>query len=311
MLPGAWQHVAADLGRLCRDRSGNVSIIVAVALPLILGSVGLGTEAALLMMKRQQMQKLADAAAYSAAVAYKAGSSNVTTQARAITAADGVTNGTGSVTVAVNRPPSLGSYTANNGAVEVLITAPQSALFSKVFGFSSISVKARAVALSGSGGSGDGCMLALGQKTAGNATLPNAIHVNNNGSLNLASCSLFDNSSDSSALSISNNGSVTSGNGVYVVGGINLQNNANLGATTATIGGTISGKGNTGSTTTTQNASVSPMTDPYANVSVTPPSACTQSIATSNNQSLTKSAGVYCSISLSNNSTLTLNPGIY
>jgi Flp pilus assembly protein TadG len=301
----------AGIGRLWRDRSGNVTILVAVALPLILGSVGLGTEAAMLMLKRQQLQKLADAAAYSAAVAYKAGSTSLTTQAQAITAQDGVVDGAGGVTVAAHRPPSAGAYTTNTGAVEVVITAPSSALFSKVFGFASFTITTRAVAVAGSAGSGDGCMLALGQKTAGNSVLPNAIHVNNNGSLNLGSCSLYDNSSDTNALSISNNGAITSGNGIYVVGGMNLQNNARLGASTATLGGTLSGKGNTGSTSTTQNASVSPMTDPYANVTITPPSACTQSISTSNNQSVTKSAGVYCSISLSNNSTLTLNPGIY
>src|SRR5690242_12557844 len=98
-----------------RDCSGNVTVLVTVAMPVILGSVGLGTEAASLMLKHQQMQAVADMAAYSAAVAKAAGSANVTSQARAIASSGGFTDGSGGTSVIVNQPPSAGPFAGNSG----------------------------------------------------------------------------------------------------------------------------------------------------------------------------------------------------
>src|SRR5258705_3899473 len=156
----------------CRNRSGSVAILTAVGLTMILGSVGLGTEGALLLLKRQEMQSAADSAAFSGATAIRQGNTafNFRAHARGVAATYGFVDGTANATVTVNNPPTAGSHTvaaigatAAAGAVEVIVTQPQSALFSKVFGFASISVTARAVATSGSNGGG-GCARAPGNR---------------------------------------------------------------------------------------------------------------------------------------------------
>src|SRR5436190_13312407 len=113
----------------CRNRSGSVAILTAVGLTMILGSVGLGTEAAILLLKRQQMQSAADSAAFSAAAAVKAGSTLWSNQAMAVSAQFNYVDGTNNTTVTVNKPPTAGAYTGDANAVEVTVQQPQSALF--------------------------------------------------------------------------------------------------------------------------------------------------------------------------------------
>src|SRR5947208_553048 len=55
------------LRRLRRDRSGNYAMIVALATPVLIGLVGLGTEDGLWLYTHQTAQSAADAAAFSAA----------------------------------------------------------------------------------------------------------------------------------------------------------------------------------------------------------------------------------------------------
>jgi hypothetical protein len=266
---------------LLRDRGGNVTILVAVALPLILGSVGLGTEAAFLMLKRQQIQKVADAAAYSAAVAYRAGSSNWVTQARAIASADGFVDGSGGVSVAVSKPPTMGPNTGDNYSIEVIVTTPQNASFSKIFGFGNFNVKARAVARTGSGGSGNGCALAL------NGSVASAANIAANSNLTLNGCNMYVDSSSPTAFTVASNSSLTTG-GVYVVGGASVWANSTVSPSPST--GVISA------------------TDPYASVDPQVPthSSCSSS-------SITAAAApstVYCSLSVLSNASYTIPSGI-
>src|SRR5207248_4895444 len=94
----------------CRNRSSSVAILTAVGLTMILGSVGLGTEGALLLLKRQQMQSAADSAAFSAATAIRQGNTaySTTTQARGVAATYSFVDGTSGTTVVVNNPPLAG-----------------------------------------------------------------------------------------------------------------------------------------------------------------------------------------------------------
>src|SRR5882724_11209721 len=95
-----------------RNRSGSVAILTAVGLTMILGSVGLGTEGALLLLKRQQMQSAADSAAFSAATAIRQGNTaySITTQAQGVAATYSFVHGTNGTTVVANNPPLAGSH---------------------------------------------------------------------------------------------------------------------------------------------------------------------------------------------------------
>jgi hypothetical protein len=263
---------------LVRDLNGNVTILVAVALPLIIGSVGLGTEAAFMTLKKQQIQKVADAAAYSSAVAYRAGSSNWVTQARAIASADGFVDGSGGVSVAVSKPPTMGPNTGDNYSIEVIITAPQNASFSKIFGFGSFNVKARAVARTGAGGSGNGCALALnaGRSGAGNVAA--------NSNLTLNGCNMYVDSNHATAFTVASNSTLTA-SGVYVVGGASVWANSTVSPTPTT--------------------GVMSASDPYASVDPGIPS------HTSCSSSGTYLAGstVYCGMTITTNTTL--GAGVY
>ena len=57
------------LARLLRDEEGSWLIYMTVALPVLIGVAGLGTEGGLLFYQHRSLQSAADAAAYSAAVA--------------------------------------------------------------------------------------------------------------------------------------------------------------------------------------------------------------------------------------------------
>jgi hypothetical protein len=229
------------------------------------------------------MQDAADSAAISAATAYTGASSNTPSyQADAITANMGFTNGTNNVTVTVNRPPASGSYTSRSGAVEVIISQPQTRLFSALFSSSTVTITARAVAL---GNAGVGCVLALDPSAGGAASEQGNVTIALNG------CSLYDNSSSGTALSVGGTASLTA-QSVYTVG--DVSGAANI---TTTDGIT------TGS---------SAATDPYASVTPpTPSSTCSQTNY-STHGTATLNPGVYCGgINLSAGANVTLNPGTY
>jgi len=92
------QIVMRFLRRLGGDRRGNVAIISALALPVLLGSFGLGTEVASWYSNQRALQNAADSAAIAAATN---GSSGYADEARAVTAQYGLVDGQGGVTVAV------------------------------------------------------------------------------------------------------------------------------------------------------------------------------------------------------------------
>ncbi|MBM3536639.1 MAG: hypothetical protein FJX55_02240 [Alphaproteobacteria bacterium] len=63
------QSILAHLQRLRRDRGGSYSVMTALALPVLVGFTGLGTEAGLWFYTHQAMQGAADGAAFSWATA--------------------------------------------------------------------------------------------------------------------------------------------------------------------------------------------------------------------------------------------------
>ncbi|WP_426442474.1 TadE/TadG family type IV pilus assembly protein [Bradyrhizobium genosp. P] len=275
--PGFWKAHRL-LSRFARDESGSYVIIIALLLPVLAGTAGLGTEVAWWFYKHKNMLSAADSAAVSAATAGK----NLPTEANAVTTFYGYANGVNNVTVTVNQPPSTGSFASSPQAVEVVITQPQPRLLSALFGSGSVPVTARAVAL---GNSGTGCVLAL------DPTANPAVTVKGNTQLNLINCNLYDNSNAGSALNVTGTATI-SANMVGVVGGVS-------GASSIT-------------TTNGIRTGIRAMADPYANVTPTMPTWCDYSNKFNVKGTTTLSPASYCGdISVAAGATLTLNPGIY
>lgn len=285
---GAWGFMS----RLAANRSGASAVLIGVCMTSMMGFAGMAVDVGLWYADKRAAQGAADAAAYSAAVDYKANASvtDATSVADAVTHAYGLTNGSGGVTVTVNVPPTSGTHTSTAGAVEVIISKTEGLFFSS-FMINSASIGARAVAVAGSTGSGAGgnCVLADG---TGTGTLFNA---SNGITINAQSCGVQVDGSGSSAMSVIGGATINAKN-VSVVGNITMNN-----------GGAINVTGSK----TTGAASVA---DPYAGTAVPSTSTCDHTNAAYNGggQTYNITPGVYCGgLSVSNGVTVNMAPGVY
>jgi hypothetical protein len=255
----------------------------ALASPFLIGAAGLATEGGLWLYVQQSVQSDADSSALSAANAYAASaSSSLANQANAVSATYGYQNGKNGTTVAVNQPPTSGSYTANSKAVEVIVSTQQQRLLSSIFTTTPVTITGRAVAVPGS--SGSGCVLALDKSASA------AFSAQGNTTVVLKGCGIYDNSSSSSGLSAGGTASIT--------------------ADSANVVGGVSGSSNF---TTTQgiNTGAAAITDPYANVTMPKPSGC-DADGLSVKNTATLNPGTYCNgLQLNAGANVTLNPGVY
>ncbi len=279
----AFPEVLDLLRRFRRDQTGSYAIITALTMPALLGLVGLGSEVGLWYYNHQHLQSAADSGAISAATTYsiQGNSTGLITQAQAATATYGFVAGANNVVVTLHQPPLSGSYTSTTNAAEVIVSQPQTRLFSSLFSSSQLTISARAVAV---GNGGLGCVLSL------NTTASGATVIKGTSAVNLSGCSLMDNSSNSSALTL-NGGGTLSALSVNVVG--NVSGTSNI---TTTLGI------NTGAT---------PASDPYADSSYPSFSGCDKHNFSSK-KTETINPGVYCGgMSLNAGANVTLNPGVY
>lgn len=99
MMSKFGERLAAGTARLIGDRRGNVAVISALMMPVLMGSFGLGTEVATWYANQRAMQNAADSAALAAA---SNASSSYGTEARAVTAQYGFTDGQNGVTIATS-----------------------------------------------------------------------------------------------------------------------------------------------------------------------------------------------------------------
>jgi len=268
---------------LWRDKSGNYVMITALMAPVLLGGAGLATEGGLWYYVHQSVQGAADSSALSAAnMASLNAVRSPTTQARSVAATYGYVDGTAGAVVTVNRPPATGAYTGNNQAIEVIVTTQQPRLLSAIFTTGTVSLTGRAVALPGNAGTG--CVLSLNPAASGGVTSKGT------SGITLNQCSVYDDSSDGSALV--NGGSAT------------------IDALSVNVVGQISGGAGI---TTSQgvHVGISPISDPYADVVMPTPGACDYNNKTYKN-TVTIDPGVYCNgIQLNAGAVVTMNPGIY
>jgi Flp pilus assembly protein TadG len=280
--------------RFSRDRRGAVAVAVAVLLPVLVGFAGIGIEVGLWFAIQRQNQSAADAAAISAGLEYAAqiesGVATNPTAAAATTANYNLFSTTPPNTLTLypcygytvgsscNTSPSNGPL----DAVQVVLTRPLNTTFANfvtaIWGPNVNTVKVTTTAIAAFP-AGTACFLAL------DPTAPNAVLVDNNGTLSNPNCWVASNSSSGSALSCN---SCTIAGPTNVVGGDAVFNNGHL----------------NGSPNRT---SASAIPDPYAGVAVgnIPPSC---SVVNGNSIK----PGHYCNgIQLNNGGTLGMDPGVY
>jgi Flp pilus assembly protein TadG len=187
------------------NQSGQVLVTTALGLVVLLGASGLAVDMGAMRYQKRLQQTAADGAAIAGASNLAFGS-GVTVGAQNTAAQNGFTDlGTGCsagavgcVTVTVNNPPLTGPHSTGTNDVnyvEVLVTKIQPTYFMRIFGVSSETITARAVATNTGGGGavGGGCIYTLG--TPSKKIQASTAGINTSGSviLNAPTCGIVDN----------------------------------------------------------------------------------------------------------------------
>jgi Flp pilus assembly protein TadG len=268
-----------------RPRRGFILVTMLVSLTILLAFLGLAIDVGYEQYMKIRMQTAADAAALGGARELSAsGTANLVSASRGDAATNGFTNGQNSVTVTVNNPPTTGYSTSNSTAVEVIISQPVPTFFMQVLGFSSGTVRARAVAQT-EGGGASACFYTL------DPTMSNAFSVSNGVNVS-SSCGIIVDSNSSTALTATG-GAHLSAPSISVVGKYTENN-----------GATISPAPTEG---------VSAVSNPFSSLVTPSVGACNYTNYTAGGgQTVTLNPGVYCNgINIANGVTATFTAGNY
>ena len=175
------------------DRRGNVAVLAAAAMPVLLGSLGLGAEVASWHSGKRSLQNAADSAAIAAAT--NASPDGYDDEARAVAAQYGLRDGEDGVTVTTsNTAPCPGG---GNNCYSVVIQQVKPLLIAQVVGFDgdlqlngqpAKRISAKALAFQANGPR-EYCILAL----AGSGD-PEAIRTNGAPKADLTGCNIMSNS---------------------------------------------------------------------------------------------------------------------
>jgi Flp pilus assembly protein TadG len=122
--------VVHDLGSLRADQRGNIAVMMAFLLPIIVGCLGLGFEASNWYLQTRAMQNAADAATIAAA---SNNSTNYDVEAKAVAAQYGFVDGTNNVTVTASNTATCPS--GGNTCYSVTITGMVPLSLSQVVGY--------------------------------------------------------------------------------------------------------------------------------------------------------------------------------
>lgn len=282
----------------CRGMArGQVLVLTAIVMVVLIEFAALATDLGFLWTKRRQMQTATDAAAIAGVTALR-NNASITSAVNGVASLNGFTNGINNATVTVNNPPSSGRYAGNPNYVEVIIAQAEPSYFLRVLGYSSTKVSTRAV---GAAMNAAGCIYTL------NPSIAKALSVSNGANIS-ASCQIYVNSNSSDALDVVGGATIKT-TGVGVVG----QAVVNRGGSIQNMSG--------GSLTVSQN--IAPVADPLAHINPPTVGKCTytgtqhynsytaqQSPPYSGNYVI--NPGVYCGgIKASNGISITFNSGTY
>lgn len=263
--------------RLVRSTGGNVAILFAVMMPVVVGGAGLGAETAYWRYTQLKLQAAADAAAFAGAVEKRGGSADGVVAAVATAAAQENGFAPGAIVVKA----SLASGASADNVVEVELSRTVSRFFTAYFSNAPVTIGAHAGASYTT--SSTACVLALDPSAADAAT------VQGNGSLTLQGCSVMANSLSSQAVSVQGSAHLTTPC-IITSGGVSLTSGAVMTSCTSAI---------------TQAPRAA---DPYADLAAPMAASCPGGGKSSSGSTL--QPGTYCG-GLDLKTAKTLNPGVY
>ena len=125
-----YKAVRSRLIDFVRDRSGNVAVITALALPALIGATGLSVEVSYWYLTQRSMQNAADSAAIAAATN---GTANYAVEAKAAAARYGFVDGINNITVTASNTATCPSGGAT--CYSATITGYVPVLLSQVIGY--------------------------------------------------------------------------------------------------------------------------------------------------------------------------------
>jgi len=265
------------ISRLRESESGNIAVISALSLPVLVGLFGLGTDAGYWYFRQRTMQGAADLVAYNATAKLRNGTnaSTIVSQATSDAITNGWQSGIGSITV--HTPPTSGTH-MNGNSVEIILTENEPRFFSAIYTTSTVPISVRAVANYTS--SGVACLLALSK------TAQQALQFWGNNLTTMNGCNVMSDSMQQNAIAVGGSSAVTVPCAISV-GGVAVSSTLNL----TQCGSPVTG--------------AAAAADPYSNLAVPPiPGACTAV------SGATLNPGKYCS-GMTLQSNITLNPGVY
>lgn len=266
--------------RLQEDTSGNVLLLTALSMTVLVGAAGLGTDTIQWITWQRQLQREADSGAIAAAIANYQGKSASDAANVAINRYSLVTLSS-SPTVEVG--PISGAYAGDTNAVRVTLQTKRKLPFSSFFMSTPPTILTQATAKAVS--YGDYCVVSLENTTATGITLQG------NASVDLG-CGMATNSQGSTAVYASGS-SYVSASPVAAVGLIPLSNNFASG--------------------TVIQANSMAQADPFANLPTPSLSSCANQLTVAPNQtaSISNPTGVACYSGMNIKGTVTFDPGIY
>jgi hypothetical protein len=262
-----------------RCESGNVAIIAAAVMPVIVGFCGLGADVGYWYYRQRALQSAVDIAAYNAAIMLRSGAREAAIAEGA--SSDATENGwvSSQGTITVHTPPTSGA-SQNPESVEVILTERQPRFFSQVFSSDVVNVSVRSVGHYNNAGSA--CILTL------NKTESHALEFWGSNTTTLNNCNAMSNSFADDGLAVGGSSSLTVPCAISV-GGVAISSTFNE------------------TQCTTPKIHAGPARDPYDSLPAPAiPGACTNPPG----GAAPLQPGLYCG-GLSINSTKTLNPGVY
>ena len=194
-----------------RDESGSVLVIAALSMTALLGFVAMATDVGLLFRSRRNVQIAADAAAIAGAVdyLYNGSSSSAIAAGKAASSSNGITDGTSGAVVSISIPPADGPNAGSAGFIEVIVSRPSKTIFMGMFGLTTMTVKARAVA--GTPTNGQACIWIM-------ATSGTAFDLQGKYDIEAPGCGIYVNSPSANALNVTGNGGTLNAKFLDVVG---------------------------------------------------------------------------------------------
>ncbi len=209
--------------RLIRDRRGNMIVMAAAGLPVVIGAAGLATDTIQWTLWKRQLQRAADSAAISGVYELEAGGTTSTAQttvAHDLTINRHTVMGLKSGFPIVTFPASAGVLT---NQVSVTLAVQQKLAFSSLFMTTAPTITARATAASVATGGG-ACVHALEKD-------PKETGIKNNGNTEVFApdCVFYSNSPSTNAASAGGSSKITA-LAIAAVGGIKQSNNWKVGS---------------------------------------------------------------------------------